>query len=200
MIKPAGVVFEIEKSGSLPKKKLDEITDIIEGCKNNDRLCQEKLYRQFYPALFALCKTFFEDNHDILTALNNGMMRVFKNVDQYDGNKGEFFNWVYTIIRNAALTLVRDKKTKTPLVLSETLNDTTSYNPFEEKEWSDIYLLLAKLPPTTRAICSLFYIEGFSIKEISASLAMKDGTVKWHLNESRNRLKTILESNFNKSA
>ena len=179
---------------------MDDINHIIEGCKKQDRLSQEKLYRQFYPALFALCKTFFEDNHDILTALNNGMLRVFRNIEQYDQGKGIFFNWVYTIIRNAALTQVRDKKTGTPLVFTENLNDTTSYNPFSEKEWDDIYLLLGQLPTTTRAICSLYYMEGFSIKEISASIDMKVGTVKWHLNESRNRLRTIIQPNCNKSA
>ena len=158
------------------------------------------MYRQFYPALFALCKTFFEDKHDVLTALNNGMLRVYKNIEQFDSNKGSFFNWVYTIVRNAALTRVRDKKTETSLeLLTDNLLDKALYNPFLEKEWEDIYLQLAKLPPTTRAICSLYYMEGFLIKEIAASLDMKEGTVKWHLNESRKRLKIIAQPNINNS-
>ena len=158
------------------------------------------MYRQFYPALFALCKTFFEDKHDVLTALNNGMLRVYKNIEQFDSNKGSFFNWVYTIVRNAALTRVRDKKTETSLeLLTDNLLDKALYNPFLEKEWEAIYLLLARLPPTTRAICSLYYMEGFLIKEIAASLDMKEGTVKWHLNESRKRLKIIAQPNINNS-
>jgi RNA polymerase sigma-70 factor (ECF subfamily) len=181
---------------------LENIASIIEGCKKQDRLSQEKLYRQFYPALFALCKTFFEDNHDVLTALNNGMLKVFKHIEQYDEKKGAFFNWVYTIIRNAALTQIRNKKSgkEAYTMLTESELDTASYNPFKEKTWDDIYLFLAKLPSTTRAVCSLFYLEGFAIKEISASLEMKEGTVKWHLNESRSRLKVILQPNLNKSA
>lgn len=179
---------------------MDDIKHIIEGCKKQDRLSQEKLYRQFYPALFALCKTFFEDKHDVLTALNNGMLRVYKNVEQFDNSKGVFFNWVYTIVRNAALTSVRDKKTDaSPELLADDLEDKAFYNPFLDKEWEDIYLLLAKLPPTTRAICTLYYMEGFLIKEIAAALDMKAGTVKWHLNESRKRLKIIAQPNINKS-
>ena len=179
---------------------MDDIKHIIEGCKKQDRLSQEKLYRQFYPALFALSKTFFQDKHDVLTALNNGMLRVYKNIDQFDDSKGTFFNWVYTIIRNAALTRVRDKKTDTSLeLLADNLTDNAFYNPFLDKEWEDIYLLLAKLPPTTRAICSLYYMEGFLIKEIAVVLDMKEGTVKWHLNESRKRLKIIAQININKS-
>jgi RNA polymerase sigma factor (sigma-70 family) len=175
---------------------LDDFIHIIEGCKKHDRLSQEKLYRQFYPALFALCRTFFENNHDILTALNNGMLRVYKNIERFDQNKGTFFNWVYTIVRNAALTLVRDKKTETaPELLTEEIQSAVMYNPFQEKDWEDIFLLLGKLPQTTRAVCSLYYMEGFSIKEIAVALDMKEGTVKWHLNESRKRLKMIAQPN-----
>jgi RNA polymerase sigma factor (sigma-70 family) len=174
-------------------------SDYIEGCKKHDRVSQEKLYRQFYPALFALCRTFFADNHEILTALNNGMLKVFRNIEQYDPRKGTFFNWVYTVIRNAALTEVRNKKTGFSPTYTERLPDVASFNPFAEKDWDDVYELLDKLPLTTRAVCILYYTEGFSVKEISLSLEMKEGTVKWHLNEGRNKLKKIFTPNFNKS-
>jgi RNA polymerase sigma factor (sigma-70 family) len=174
-------------------KGLDNITHIIEGCKKQDRQCQEKLYRQFYPAMFALCKKFFSDKHDILTALNNGMLRMFKNIDQYDSSKGDFFNWVYTIVRNAALTLVRDKKDNHTLELTEDFHEAADNNPFKKFEWKDIYYYLDKLPPKTRCVCNLFYFEDFSIKEIAASINMKEGAVKWHLGECRSRLKTIFE-------
>jgi len=175
---------------------LEEITHIIEGCRKQDRLSQEKLYRLFYPALFTLCKTFFENNHDILTALNNGMLRVYKNIDRFDPNKGTFFSWVYTIVRHAALTQVRDKKNEIRLELfTDDHGEKAVYNPFREKEWNDIFLLLGKLPQTNRAICSLYYMEGFKIRDISAVLEMKEPTVKWHLNESRKRLKIIAQPN-----
>jgi RNA polymerase sigma factor (sigma-70 family) len=179
---------------------LDEISHIIEGCKKQDRVSQEKLYRQFYPALFALCKSFFENNHDILTALNNGMLRVYKNIGLFDQSKGSFFNWIYTIVRNAALTQIRDKKKDTSLELITTdLEDKVIYNPFREKEWHEIFTFLEMLPQTSRAICSLYYMEGFTIKEISIVLEMKEGTVKWHLNECRKRLKIMVQPNLRES-
>lgn len=172
----------------------DQYQNILEGCKKNDRRSQEKLYRQFYPALFALCKMFFEDNHDIITALNNGMMKVFKNIEKYDATKGDFFNWTYTSVRNAALTLIRDKKLYIISELNESMINIPDSNPFKKAEWKDIYVYLENLPPATRAICCLFYIEGFSIQEIVTALNIKEGTVKWHLNESRNKLKSIFQT------
>ena len=173
---------------------MNEIENIVEGCKRNDQNSQEKLYKYFYPVFFALCKGFFSDNHDILTAVNNGMMKVFKNINQYDSSKGDFFNWAYTTVRNAALTLIRDKKTTLTYEINENMVETSGLNPFKQLEWKDIYFYLDKLPASTRSVCCLYYIEGFSIKEIAGGINMKEGTVKWHLNECRSRLKTIFEN------
>ena len=151
--------------------------------------------------MFNLCNKFFDDSQDIVTAVNNGMLRVFKNIDQYDIEKADLFTWVYSIVRNAALTVVRDKKTKVNVVelTSDIVADTTS-NPFKHFDEKEVFVYLGRLAENTRAVCSLFYIEDYSIKEISASLAMKEGTVKWHLNEGRNKLKIIFQNNLTKVA
>lgn len=173
---------------------MNRINEILEGCKQNNRQCQEELYRQIYPAMFALCKQFFDDNHDALTALNNGMLKVYKNVGLYNPAKGTFFNWAYTIVRNEALSLIKNKKQAAFVELQEDAEVLPEGNPFKSLEWKDVYVYLGKLPPVTRAVCSLFYIEGFSIKETASSLSIKEGTVKWHLNECRTKLKRIFES------
>lgn len=152
--------------------------------------------------MYNLCNKFFDDPQDIITALNNGMLRVFKNIDQYDADKSELFTWVYTIVRNSALTVVRDKKTQA--AFTELSNDIVvvedANNPFKETDEEKVFVYLGKLAATTRAVCSLFYIEDYTIKEIATSLEMKEGTVKWHLNEGRNRLKIIFQHSLLKVA
>ncbi|WP_106596912.1 RNA polymerase sigma factor [Dyadobacter jiangsuensis] len=175
---------------------MDPLNQILAGCRRQERQSQEKLYRQFYPVLFALCKNFFEDKHDIVTAINNGMLKVFTHIDQYDATKGEFFSWMYTTVRNAALTLLRDRKTQQfdYVEIEDKMGFVAPENPFEQLSGTDIYVYLMQLPVATRRICSLYYMDGFSVKEIASSLAISEGTVKWHLSESRNRLKVIFEN------
>lgn len=168
---------------------MKDLTHIIAGCKKNDRACQEKLYREFYPALFALCKNFFIDSHQALTALNNGMLRVFKHIDGYDSSKGEFFNWVYTVVRHAALTHLRDQKQSLTVEITPRHHELCGEMHPAADDGAQVVEQLDKLPPATRVVCNLFYVEGFSVKEIAHSLNMKEGTVKWHLNEGRNKLK-----------
>ena len=171
---------------------MTDLEDIIAGCISNNRVSQEKLYRQFYPGLHALCRQFFYDEQDIVTALNNGMLNVYKNITSYDASKGEFLNWCYSIVRNAAITHLKSIKSLNTVQLDATLHYDYSENPLIEMEWEDLFSYLDKLPPATRAISSLYYRENFSIKEISQQLNISDGTVKWHLSECRNKLSKLL--------
>ena len=177
----------------IPINSLEDIKHIIEGCKRHDELSREKIYRKFYPALFALGRTFFEDEHDVITAVNNGMLRVFSHIEQYDPAKGTFFNWVYTIVRNVALTLIRDKKNHLTFELIENKPEAPGNNPFKQLEWKDVYYYLDMLPAKTRCVCSLYYLEGFSMKEIANAIDINEGAVKWHLSECRKRLRIIFE-------
>ena len=177
---------------------LENLETILAGCRRRDRQSQEKLYRRFYPVLFALCRNFFEEKHDALTALNNGMLKVFQHIDQYDPEKGEFFNWMYTTVRNAALTLLRDRKTQH--FEYEEIDDypeiESPENPFDALDAGDMQTCLMQLPVATRRICGLYYLDGFSVKEISEALGISSGTVKWHLSESRSRLRSIFEKSL----
>lgn len=192
--KPAWPAKQI--AGHAFHSDLEPLDQILAGCRRRERQSQEKLYRQFYPVLFALCKNFFEDKHEIVTAVNNGMLKVFTKIDQYDPKKGEFFSWMYTTVRNAALTMLRDRKTHAfdYVEIEDKMGFVSQENPLEQLSGADIHVYLMQLPVATRRICSLYYMDGFSIKEIADSLAISDGTVKWHLSESRNRLKIIFEN------
>ncbi|HEU0063719.1 MAG TPA: sigma-70 family RNA polymerase sigma factor, partial [Flavisolibacter sp.] len=69
-------------------------------------------------------------------------------------------------------------------------------NPLKRMEGREVFKMLDCLPPSTRAVCSLFYMEGFSIKNICDVLKISPGTVKWHLSESRKKLQPVAEKHY----
>ena len=174
---------------------MEDLQQLIRECLANDRRSQEKLYRKFYPALFLLCRKFFSQPEEAVEVLNDGMLQVFTQLEKYDAAKGEFFNWVYTVVRNTALDKIRRKKWPVHTTIAEEVS-VTHNNILSKLAWEDIYKLLDTLPPSTRAVCSLFYLEGFPIKEIGEMLQQSPGTVKWHLSETRTKLKPILEKYY----
>lgn len=177
---------------------MDKWEPLIKACKRNDRIGQETLYKQLYPALFTLCKKFYVDDHEAQTALNSGMLKVFKNMHKYDEERGTFFNWVYSIVRNTAITLLKNRKQDFFVGLEENHIDLMENQLLESNNWEELLFRLGKLPESTRVVCSLFYLEEYSIKEIVEILVMKEGTVKWHLNQSRVRLRQLFSKDQTK--
>ena len=57
----------------------------------------------------------------------------------------------------------------------------------------DLYLALATLPPKERAAIVLFYLDGYSIKEISQITDTNEDAVKKQLSRGRDKLKTRLK-------
>ena len=179
--------------------EINDLTRLIEGCAANDRLAQEKLYRKFYPMLFCLCKKFFKDDHEAIEVLNDGMLKVFKNILKYRENEGSFFNWIYTIVRNTALDKIKLASQPVYIEVGSDMDIAENDNPLKRIEGREVFQLLDCLPPATRAVCSLFYMEGFTITNICEVLKLSPGTVKWHLSESRKKLHPVVEKYYSKN-
>ena len=164
----------------------------------NERLSQEKLYKQLYPYYFALCKKYLPNKHDALTALNNGMLKMFKNIDKYDCSLGDFFTWGYSIVRYSALSLIREKISQVQFeeLSSQVADQISSADTLDDQRKEFLWNLMQQLPLATRTICMLFYYEEYKIKEIVNELSISEGTVKWHLNQGRMTLKLLKEKMY----
>lgn len=156
------------------------------------------MYRQFYVPLYCLCRRFFRNEHEAIESVNDGMLKVFENIGSYKEEKGKFFNWVYTIVRNTALDKFRRiapvfQAHDLPELENNIPDMAPGNNPAKALEGKDMYKLLDELSAATRVVCTLFYMEGYTIKDIAEELTISTGTVKWHLSESRKKLKPIFE-------
>ena len=172
---------------------MDDINQIIQDCRDNKRAGQEKLYKKFYPVLFLLCRRFFTSDTDAMEALQDGMLKVYKNIRQFNPLKGSLFTWIYIIVRNAAIDKFNTKKSWQIIEVSDDFPDDDRDNPLKKLEWKDIYTFLDMLTPATRVVCTLHYLEGYSVAEISGKIGIKTGTVKWHLSETRKKLRPYFQ-------
>ena len=79
----------------------------------------------------------------------------------------------------------------------ETLDDartliisTTADNAFEHQE---LYLALRTLPPKERSAITLFYLNGYSIKEVAVITETSEDAVKKQLSRGRDKLRQELK-------
>ena len=61
---------------------------VIKSCLNNDRLAQKQLYECFKVRMFVLTQRYFADIEEAKDALQDGFIKVFKELHQYDATIG----------------------------------------------------------------------------------------------------------------
>ena len=64
---------------------------------------------------------------------------------------------------------------------------------FQKEQYSELYEALSRLPEEMRLTVTLYYLEGYHVKEIADILDTTESTVKNRLLGARNRLKRDLE-------
>ncbi len=85
----------------------DDIPALIEGCKNNNRKAQELLYKKFYVAMASLCIRYIRNEQDAMQVLNDGFLKVYKNISSYNPGKASLYTWIRKIVINTALNFLK---------------------------------------------------------------------------------------------
>ena len=172
----------------------DDIQILIEGCKKNDRKSQELLYKKFYVAMASLCMRYISDQQNAMQVLNDGFLKVFRNIKSYDATKAGFYTWLRKIIINTAIDFLRKFPVAYNNDLSALPEDTAIENSIIEKMNADELLShIKRLPPATLIVFNLYTIDGFNHREIAEILGISEGTSKWHLSEARKQLKRLIQ-------
>jgi RNA polymerase sigma factor (sigma-70 family) len=158
---------------------------MINGCINNDRRAQEKLYKHFYGSMTTLCLRYTRNEEDAIEVLHNGFLKVFKNIATYNNSKGSLYTWIRTIIVHTAIDFIRQREkffTKTSLEI----------DALHRLSANELLKLVQRLPSATQAVFNLYVVDGYTHREIGNMLGISEGTSKWHLSQARKLLQQLL--------
>jgi RNA polymerase sigma factor (sigma-70 family) len=176
-------------------RALKTLPELLEGCLQNDRKCQELLYKQFYGYAVGVCMRYVPNREEAVEVVNDGFLKVFQNVQKYDAEK-PFKIWMRRIMINTALDHYRQNvkhQNNTDLSVAEnTIAASDSDNIYNTLAHEDLIELIQQLTPAYRTVFNLYVIDGYSHEEISRQLGISEGTSKSNLARARENLRVML--------
>lgn len=177
-------------------KDQKSLEDLVKKCVDGDPKAQRELYKIFYSTMMGICFRYSKNAEDAKDLLQDGFVKVFKNIKRYNFN-GSLEGWIRRIIINTAIDHFRknknvyfvDDEDEFLLENSKVESDESIYSQFGVEE---IMSAIQSLSPAYKTVFNLYAIEGFPHKEIAEKLGINEGTSKSNLAKAKKNLQNIL--------
>jgi RNA polymerase sigma-70 factor, ECF subfamily len=180
---------------------------LITRAQAGDRQAFRELLERHQRRAFAIALSLVRDEQDAREIVQEAFVRVFKGLQSFNGSSS-FFTWLYRIVRNLAIDLLR-RPSRRDVDLEETDNLDTLEPLFGEMRLEDpgqvlgrrelaerIDQALAALPPYHRGVIVMREIEGMSYEEMAEAMDVSKGTIMSRLYHARRKLQRALHDTY----
>ena len=137
--------------------------------------------------LLALCCGNKDDADDLA---QDTLVKAYLSLTGYK-DKGRFRSWLFKIANNTFLNHMARGRATDSIDEARTLVSNTAADATYAHQ--DLYLALQSLPPKERSAITLYYLNGYSIKDIAKITDASEGAVKTQLSRGRDKLKAKLQ-------
>lgn len=153
------------------------------------------LLQRYTLLLFGVCMKYLKDENEARDCVQQIFLKVIQEVSKY---KIDYFkSWLYMVAKNQCLTLLRDKKGKVPVALTETNAHFAQeeQNGEEDPVITDDLLkeALKGLNEEQYKCVTLFYLQKNSYQQISEITGYSLLQVKSYIQNGKRNLRLMIE-------
>lgn len=168
--------------------------ELVTLLKKNNREAFEYLYDRYSPALYGIILKIVKDDEKAADVMQDAFLKIWKNMESYNSDKGSLFTWILNVSRNTAIDKLRmDVKAEKVINLENVKEiDLTSiaiYNPVPGT--IDLRAIVGKLLPERKVLIEMVYFQGYTHEEVSEKLSLPLGTVKSRIRKSLQELRVV---------
>ncbi|MBO9727655.1 MAG: sigma-70 family RNA polymerase sigma factor [Chitinophaga sp.] len=170
--------------------------ELVQGLKARDQKVFSYLYDQYSPALYGVIVKVLNNDSSAGDVLQEVFLKIWRNNDRYNEEKGRLFTWMLNITRNAAIDILRSKSYKQEQRIQHITDHVNILNSALTVQLSTDYIgfsqILEQLTKEQRTLIDLAYYKGCTQEEIARALEIPLGTVKTRMRNAIIQLRHIL--------
>ncbi len=190
--------------------KNENEAELIKAAADGDESAFSELVTTYERLVYTTVKSKVISAEDAMDLSQEVFIKIWRALPNWRGDC-KFATWVYKICINASLDFLRrapemteslsgkidDDGEEHPIDLADESIYSSPEGRLEQNETTfAVRRAIAKLPEDQRQVVILRDIEGYTYEEISEMLTLGIGTVKSRLNRARNKLRSLLENEF----
>jgi RNA polymerase sigma factor (sigma-70 family) len=160
-----------------------DLNDALGQCARGDRAALRAIYDNEAPRMLGVAMRLLRRRALAEEAVHDTFLQVWRKADSFDPARGDARSWLYAILRNRALNILRGE-TRTDLV-----EDFEPMGLASDEENAETVMMrlsdtgslkrcLERLEPARRQAITLAYIHGLSHGELAGRLGVPLGTIK----------------------
>ncbi len=153
------------------------------------------LYDNYSASLYTVILSILQDKELANDTLQEVFIKIWRQIEQYNPEKGKLFTWMVNISRNASIDILRSKdyhSQKQNRELTENVYNAASTVNIETDKIG-LRKIISNLKDDQKILIELAYFQGYTQDEISKFLNMPLGTVKTRLRNALIQLRGLLK-------
>lgn len=169
----------------------DDDAVLVRRCLDGDVAAFEPLVDKYQRPLFNVALRMLIRYDDATDATQTAFVKAFTQLSTFDPDR-RFFSWIYRILKNECLNMLRAKRAYAPLPSSLRAAGAPSDAMDQLERQRAVQKALASLSVEYREVIALRHFTELSYEDIAAALGIPARTVKSRLYSARQRLGELL--------
>ncbi len=187
-------------------REAEEDRELIRAAQGGDQRAFRKLVERHQRRAFSIAIGLVRDENDAREIVQEAFLRVYRGLATFQGGSS-FFTWLYRIVTNLAIDLIRKPGRKdAELLENQTVDeDKSDFSLVSRIDGADpidvirrreiaarIRTALDALPPYHRGVILMREVEGMSYEEMAQAMGVSKGTIMSRLFHARQKLQKAL--------
>jgi RNA polymerase sigma-70 factor (ECF subfamily) len=162
----------------------DQIRQIVGRAQANDDLAFAELYIRFFDRVHRYLSIALKNDDDAQEVAQDVFARALKRLDGYDPSRGDFRDWLFSMVRSVAIDHLRKEGRVQLVELDEAPNraDPVPHRAASLLERLDpesgARALIDRLPDTQRRVLTLRFVFGLDTAEIADVMASTPDAIR----------------------